>query len=213
MPIPTVKKDYLKSVGVSDEVIEELESTMQKSSETAIAEGIVSKEVEGEQKPELAKTEDTPAVVGAEESVETPAVEEKEAEVKADGDGHVLTKEEISQAIAESLKGIISEVNTTIQELKSKVESLSKEVADQKEDAKVTKEQMELTPTSSLAALISRNLMASTSDDTILRKNSSLTKEKPEETESPSEDAMLFPQNPLLSKVVSGIIGKDSPTQ
>lgn len=214
MPIPTAKKDYLKSVGVPDEVISDLEATMKKSADEANKEGIVSKEVEGE--PVVpAQTEDATPVVG-----ETTEVKETDSTTSsAVSDEKTVTKEEIASAVAESVTAIFEKFTATVSELQAKVESLSEEVKSVKEangaEAAVTKEQLELTPTSSLAAMISRNIMASTSIDTLIRKNSALTKEAPVETESDKDEATIIAGNPMLNSVISKIIGSDKsmPTQ
>lgn len=217
MPIPAAKKDYLKSVGIPDEVIDGIEATMQKSSDEAKKDGIVSKEAEGaveETTTETTSTEDTTAEVGEEQTEDEAVQAESESKEK---DEQPLTKEDIAAAVAESVGAIFTKFETVVKELRGEVTALSNEMSELKKEKAETdekKEQGNLTPSSSLAAMIARNLSAASSDDTVIRKNATLSKEAPVETD-PEKAPEVIGGNPMLNSVISNIIrgGNSTPTQ
>lgn len=217
MPIPAKKKDYLKSVGVPDEVIDSIEETMKKSSDEAQKEGIMSKEAEETTEAVAETTTEAVTEKPTEDSNATEVGEstEDKAEASEDKESKGLTKEDIASAVADSIKLALEPITKTLKEIGERQDTLEKELKESKEEAKVEKEKLQMTPPSSLASMIARQLTVSDSPETILRKNSTLTKDAPEETPADEGQTLISTQSPVLNKVITNIIGagKSTPTQ
>lgn len=154
MTIPDNKKEYLTSVGLSDDKIAQIENT-----------AVRGKELADEQKRD--SKEKTAEV--------TPVVEPPVTEVKEVVTPNYVTKEEVAQAVGDVIAGLVK----SIKELSDQMTALNSKVV---ESDKKNKESVNLTSEASLAAMIlGRTERSIGSKETLVRANSPLLKEGPVE--------------------------------
>lgn len=181
MAIPDNKKEYLRKVGLTDESITAIENANAQKSAFAKDNAIESKEAN----TEVEATEPTAEAV-------TETVAESTEESKETSDVAVPNSEVMVQ-LAEVLAGLTSRLES----IETQVKSLT--------EAQATKEvtPSEI-PAASLAALIAKQMSATSSKDAMVRKNSELATSGPVETETPTE-TVVNTSNPLLDRVITNM--------
>lgn len=192
MSIPDAKKQYLIDLGYSDEEIAKIEQKNTQIKAAADEQGREHKENEEAAKPVEEKAVEPVAT-------ETPAADPVSKETTPAP--VAMTAEQVAAAVAQVLDPIVASVKA----LSDKVTELAVKVKEVEEKESTS---LNLTPTSSLAALIARNMTAIGSKEAALRKDSPLGKEGPAETKTDEPEAFMFPQNPFVSGIINDIISK-----
>ena len=149
--IPEEKKDYFRKVGMSDEAIAALEVDM--GAKAKEAEGLEFKETD-----EVTEPTETPAVV------EEPGVE---AEPYA-------TREEVAEAIVETVKPIVEAVEAIAEGMKELKKSDETKIAEVAADI----------PAASIGAIIAKNFSVIGTDKAKVDGRTTEAKDGPEETDS-----------------------------
>lgn len=121
MALPTEKKEYLKKVGLSDDVILSLDKSLQEGSALASSLGLDSKEEDKDVKEEVADEEvadEVKADADAEEDTEAPTFDEKQTDVLA-GYFAALTDnivKQVGKLVDEKLASVIEELDNEREE-------------------------------------------------------------------------------------------------
>ncbi len=187
MTIPDMKKEYLRKVGVSDEIISNLDKSLAEAGDKAKESGLEYKETS--EVAESEKVEEVETVVEAEEVV---AVEETAVEPLAEKEISI-SEDVVVKAVTDALKPFVEE----LQQLKKEVEDMSVKAQE------MTKEP-DLTPALSMSARILKSLQTSRGESVSAEE---LLKTAPVETrEDKREQVVVVRNNPALGAVLSNII-------
>lgn len=159
MPIPDEKKEYLRTLGYSDDLIAQIEGGLQKTASALDQAGVESKEAtEAEpEEPEM-----------SEDETEEPDTDEFEDEAEeTEDDKEISLKKEIAEVISNALAPMIQVLNAQSESLAKQAEeiaSLRKDMSDlQATDAEKIAGLKENTPTRSLNEMIGANLFGASS--------------------------------------------------
>lgn len=198
MTIPEVKKQYLRNVGVSDTLLQDLDKSLKDVSDSAKSAGIEYKEASDQ--PVAEDVEPEADEVVAEEVTETVS---ETAEVEVKETLAESTEEVLAKAVIDVMKPFVDELNA----LKQAISDLQKpaEVVEQKAE-----KQIDMTPAASLSARILKSLSPVLSQDTISGAEE-LARTAPVETrEEPIGQPVMVRGNPVLGKVLSNMLDKKS---
>lgn len=181
MPIPDEKKDHLRTLGYSDEVIAQIEGGVQKANSALGDAGVESKESptdtpEVTQEPDV--TEESPEQVEA--SIEETQEESPEQVDAADvpKEAEVASKQEIAEAIAQTINPLIEVVNLLQTQLTEQKEAIA---ALTKTDIEKIAELKEETPVRSLGDLVRMSIVGN--KEARVHGNSALAHDGPQEKE------------------------------
>lgn len=178
MTIPEEKRQELLKRGLPEETLSALEERNKVKAETAVAEGIKSKETE--------ETQPVPEETKVEEPVETEDVKTSE----------FPTRQEVAEAVASVISPKIEALNVKLEELSTKYDEVTKQLSEiQTSDEKRIKEIIQMTPRDSLASLMASRLTerASSSKQTKVGDNDNLLKTKPREEQPPEVSRVGIP--------------------
>lgn len=216
MKIPDRKKEYLREVGFSDELIKEIESGNSKISKEAHDANLESKEVDGVDE-NVANESEAPVSENNEKENDTTSGEEvhtEDAVVENDNTTEAETdnKESVEETVPLTAKEVADAIAQVVEILSDKIKSLSDKIESletEREESKKKESDNHEVPTASLAAMIATQMRAIGNENNSVRKNSSLLKDAPSET--PAEDAennLVSTGNPVIDSVISGVIGR-----
>lgn len=159
--LPQEKKDYLKSVGLADDVIAQIEANLERMTKEAEAAGLASKE----QKAEGATTVD-----------QEPAGSRQTAQAAAPA---YATRDEVAEALTQAL----TPLTETLTAIRQGLEAVQLEVKTLKaSDEDKIAEKAQGTPALSLAALVAQRLSVVGNEATRVDGRSTLAKDGPKET-------------------------------
>lgn len=184
MPIPEEKKEHLRTLGYSDDVIARIEGGVEKASTALNEAGIESKDKKEDTVAEVVEEQADQAVSPA---TTTETVEDaEEGSVESTEDAKEVTlKEEIAQVIGQTLSPLIEATNALSaqnEQLQKQVNDLSERLKNyEREDSEKVGELKENTPARSLAELVSMSLIGN--KEARVHGNSSLAKDGPAEKE------------------------------
>lgn len=227
MSLPKEKKQYLKEVGLGEDVITRIEANLANARQAAIDAGVESKEIsdsedeedvldgddtdltlddeeEDEPEPVVAKSKTTKKVAATKakpmEDEEDGPAPKPARKVKKEAAPEVVyaTREEVAEAVS----AVIGPIANAIKQLGGLVETMSKEIsrlsASDEEKIAQTKE---VTPTLSLTEMImGRNPIGK--EATKVKGNTTLGKDGPVETKAPVPQATMVP---LINEFISGM--------
>lgn len=185
MALPKEKKEYLLSVGLSEEIVKGIEDNLDKAAKVAQELGIERKEASTqtetpEQKQEKAAVE-----------AETPAATEVKEEEKSLPAG--ITAEDIAAVITETMTPFVSRIES--------LETLVKELGDSVRQAPELSPAM--TTAQVIASMVSKNLSAVGSKEASIARNNVLAKESPAQTDPKAAEQN---ENGFLGSVIARII-------
>jgi len=185
--IPENKKDFLRSVGINDEQIDHIESSLKDISDEA-KETLDHKE-EG--------TDDVTEVTEPVEKLEDVADGESDAKDVEDVPEDLELK---SNLTTDDLKQIMQPFTDAIKAISDKVDALETGMKDNAEKA--------LSPAAAIAAMFAKDLSASESEDTVVDKRTKLSKEGPTQVDDETNN-IVNPDSPLGS-IINGLISNKS---
>lgn len=185
MPIPEEKKEYLKSVGVSDEAIDGIDKAIASKAKQAEIENLDSKESANATQ----KQADTTSTSPSEEST-------KEAENVSKGSDN-LTKEEVATTLADFMK----QINESLDNLKKEIEGIKN--GEVEKSSTVVED--DLTPTASLSAMIATKMRATMNKEAAVKKTDKF--DTPVQKDAAEQEKQVIETgNPLLNSIISGIV-------
>ena len=207
MTLPDAKKDYLRQLGYSDEQIADKEALMASKAVEAEEAKLDFKEKDVKD-ADVAETETTEEETQTEEETADVETEEQESEAETDTDEE---KKELQELVAVIQKEIAVPLGDAIKTVAEAVVGLTERVKGLETVEEKQKSAMDLvlslTPPEALAGRLARELAASGSKDTIVRKNSAIAKDAPEETETNEEGIPLVNSgNPFIDGIVSSVV-------
>jgi hypothetical protein len=194
MGLPNEKKAYLRDMGVSAEKISEIEAMAAEKAQTAAMLELDRKEIE-EPVEEIVAEEVVAEEVPAETETETVLDSETaEAEIVEE----IKSVEETKAVMdAESVKMILD----AFEALSTRMDGIEKSIKESAEEKEAV-----YTPTASLAAIIGQRLSVIGNKDAIVKGNTSLAKDGPEEAPTETENKISVSKNPVINNMFSNML-------
>lgn len=188
MGIPDVKLSFLKTVGLTDAAIEDINNKLSGKAKEAETMQLDSKDV---------------SVVS--EVVEENVEQNVEVELVVEADATVSKESELL-LIAKSIETLTSAITEQFVELKQRVAELEIAKDTRTKEDKEVETAMQLTPSESLAAVIAKSMSLIGAKETQIRKNDELNKTSPEQT-SVEKSTPVVTGNSVLDSAIFNIVG------